>query len=234
MNNETVLSIHNLKKIYKTGNATLEVLKDITFDVKKGEILAIVGESGCGKTTLLNLIGGIDKADGGKIIIGGKNITAMNEASLASFRCENMGFIFQFHNLLSDFNAVENVMLPVLMKKYDKKAAKVKAEKLLDKVGLSNRATHRLGELSGGEQQRVAIARALVNNPGVLLADEPTGNLDVKTAESVQNLLWDIAEETEQTLIVVTHSRHIAKKADRILVLEGGSGVYAADDWTNE
>lgn len=197
----------------------------MSLQVYKNEILAITGESGSGKTTLLNLIGGIDNITDGIINIAGNNIGKMNEGQLAHFRNSSLGYVFQFHNLLGEFSAVENVMIPSLMLKYNKKEAKQKAEYLLETVGLKDRMDHRIGELSGGEAQRVAIARALINKPSVVLADEPTGNLDKKNAELVRELLWNMTKQSNASLIIVTHSVSIANMADRKLRLEYGENL---------
>ena len=222
--NKLLINIENLKKTY-IGPPKVEVLKSINLKVYKNEILAITGESGSGKTTLLNLIGGIDNITDGNVNIDGNNINKMNEGQLAHFRNSYLGYVFQFHNLLGEFSAIENVMIPSLMLKYDKKLARKKAESLLETVGLKDRIEHRIGELSGGEAQRVAIARALINNPKLILADEPTGNLDKKNAEIVRELLWNMTKKTEASLIIVTHSNSIANLADRKLKLEYGENL---------
>lgn len=222
--NDILINIESLKKTY-IGPPKVEVLKSINLKVCKNEILAITGESGSGKTTLLNLIGGIDTITDGIINIDGNNIHKMNEGQLAHFRNSSLGYVFQFHNLLGEFSAIENVMIPSLMLKYDKKLAREKAENLLETVGLKDRIEHRIGELSGGEAQRVAIARALINNPKLILADEPTGNLDKKNAEIVRELLWDMTKKTKASLIIVTHSNSIANMADRKLKLEYGENL---------
>lgn len=222
--NDILINIESLKKTY-IGPPKVEVLKSINLQVYKNEILAITGESGSGKTTLLNLIGGIDTITDGIINIDGNNIHKMNEGQLAYFRNSSLGYVFQFHNLLGEFSAIENVMIPSLMLKYDKKLAREKAENLLETVGLKDRIEHRIGELSGGEAQRVAIARALINNPKLILADEPTGNLDKKNAEIVRELLWDMTKKTKASLIIVTHSNSIANMADRKLKLEYGENL---------
>ncbi|WP_020005705.1 ABC transporter ATP-binding protein [Brachyspira innocens] len=221
---DVIISIENLKKTY-VGPPKVEVLKSLNLKVYKNEILAITGESGSGKTTLLNLIGGIDNITDGIINIAGNNIGKMNEGQLAHFRNSSLGYVFQFHNLLGEFSAVENVMIPSLMLKYNKKEAKQKAEYLLETVGLKDRMDHRIGELSGGEAQRVAIARALINKPSVVLADEPTGNLDKKNAELVRELLWNMTKQSNASLIIVTHSVSIANMADRKLRLEYGENL---------
>lgn len=221
---DVIINIENLKKTY-VGPPKVEVLKSLNLKVYKNEILAITGESGSGKTTLLNLIGGIDNITDGIINISGNNIGKMNEGQLAHFRNSSLGYVFQFHNLLGEFNALENVMIPSLMLKYNKKEAKQKAEYLLETVGLKDRMDHRIGELSGGEAQRVAIARALINKPSVVLADEPTGNLDKKNAELVRELLWNMTKQSNASLIIVTHSVSIANMADRKLRLEYGENL---------
>ena len=221
---DVIINIENLKKTY-VGPPKVEVLKSLNLKVYKNEILAITGESGSGKTTLLNLIGGIDNITDGIINISGNNIGKMNEGQLAHFRNSSLGYVFQFHNLLGEFNALENVMIPSLMLKYNKKEAKQKAEYLLETVGLKDRMEHRIGELSGGEAQRVAIARALINKPSVVLADEPTGNLDKKNAELVRELLWNMTKQSNASLIIVTHSVSIANMADRKLRLEYGENL---------
>ncbi|CRF32605.1 Lipoprotein-releasing system ATP-binding protein LolD [Brachyspira suanatina] len=223
-NKEVLINIENLKKTY-VGPPKVEVLKSISLKVYKNEILAITGESGSGKTTLLNLIGGIDNITEGSIDILGNNIGKMNEGQLAHFRNSSLGYVFQFHNLLGEFSALENVMIPSLMLKYNKKEARQKAESLLETVGLKDRMEHRIGELSGGEAQRVAIARALINKPSVVLADEPTGNLDKKNAEVVRELLWNMTKQSNASLIIVTHSVSIANMADRKLRLEYGENL---------
>ena len=223
-NKEVLIKIENLKKTY-IGPPKVEVLKSLNLDIYKNEILAITGESGSGKTTLLNLIGGIDDITEGSINIAGNNIGKMNEGQLAHFRNSSLGYVFQFHNLLGEFSAIENVMIPSLMLKYNKKEARQKAEALLETVGLKDRMEHRIGELSGGESQRVAIARALINKPSVVLADEPTGNLDKKNAEMVRELLWNMTKQSNASLIIVTHSQSIADMADRKLRLEYGENL---------
>lgn len=223
-NKEVLINIEKLKKTY-VGPPKVEVLKSISLKVYRNEILAITGESGSGKTTLLNLIGGIDDITEGSIDILGNNIGKMNEGQLAHFRNSSLGYVFQFHNLLGEFSALENVMIPSLMLKYNKKEARQKAESLLETVGLKDRMEHRIGELSGGEAQRVAIARALINKPSVVLADEPTGNLDKKNAEVVRELLWSMTKQSNASLIIVTHSISIANMADRKLRLEYGENL---------
>lgn len=221
---EILIKIENLNKIY--GNETkLHVLKNINLDIYKNEIVAITGESGSGKTTLLNMLSGIDTITTGSITIDNYKIHTMKEEALAQFRNKNLGLIFQFHNLLAEFTAIENVMIPALIESYNKKEAYNKAYDLLTSVGLSERINHKIGELSGGEAARVAIARALVNSPKLILADEPTGNLDKKNALSVQDILWNMVRKYKSSLIIVTHSMDIASMADRKLKLEYGESI---------
>ncbi len=217
-----IIKIRNLFKNYYLTALPLEVLKGINLDIHKSEIIAIVGESGCGKSTLLNLIGGLDSIHRGRIMIANKSISDMSEDELSSFRNSNIGFVFQFHYLLPDFTALENVMLPYLANKFKLKSAKEKAMALLKEVKLENRANHKPNELSGGEQQRVAVARALINDPMIMLADEPTGNLDEKTTQEIQSLLWDIREYHKITIVLVTHNADISNKADRKVRLAYG------------
>lgn len=222
-----IIVIKNLVKTYKT-ETDVRVLQGIDLSIKRESIVSITGESGSGKTTLLNLIGGIDKITSGEIFVEDKAIHKMNESELARFRNTGVGYIFQFHNLLNEFTSLENVMIPFLIKRYDKRAALKKAEELLKEVGLSERLHHKIGEISGGEAQRVAIARALINEPSVILADEPTGNLDKKNALMVRELLWRLTKERKSTLIIVTHSNTIAKAADRMMRIEDGARLIEA------
>lgn len=222
MSDTMILEVNGLEKTY-AGPPPVAVISGLSFSVKEGEILAIVGESGSGKTTLLNLIAGIDSISGGTVRVKGNDVHAMGEGALSRYRTETIGYVFQFHNLLNEFNALENVMIPSLIRRYDRKHATAQAKSLLGHMGLSEREHHRIGEMSGGEQQRVAIARALVNDPAIVLADEPTGNLDKKNALIVADMLWNIMRERNKTLIIVTHSREIAERADRIMDLSGGN-----------
>lgn len=210
----SILEVKNVHKLYKTEGESLEVLQDISFELKSGESLIITGESGCGKSTLLNIIGGLDSATSGEIISCGYNITGMSEAHLTDYRKKSIGFIFQFHYLLKDFSALENLMLPLLINGESKKNAKEHALKLIDDVGLFNRKTHFPSQLSGGERQRVAIARALANSPKIILADEPTGNLDERNSKLIQELLFKLVEEYNKSLILVTHDATIKDKGN--------------------
>jgi lipoprotein-releasing system ATP-binding protein len=219
------IQVQQLFKSYGNGAKRVEVLKgaDVTFS--QGEKAAIVGASGVGKTTLLHILGTLDRPTAGKVLYEGKDIYAMNERDLALFRNREIGFVFQFHHLLPEFNALENTMMPCLIQGMPKKESASRAEAILTLVGLKERLTHKPGELSGGEQQRVAVARALVLGPKVLLADEPTGNLDTKTGESVFDLLRELNEIKGITLIVVTHNIKLAEKLSRQIQLVDGKAL---------
>lgn len=221
MNN--IVQIRNLYKSYKSGlKDELRVLIDLDLDVRENEILVIVGDSGCGKSTLLNLIGCIDKPNCGEIIINGKAVMEMNDKQLAYFRNKNIGFVFQAHHLISDFTALENIMMPMLLSNVNFNDAKKKSLKLLKLLNLEDRAFHKPGELSGGECQRVALLRALANQPAIVLADEPTGNLDKTNAILVQDLFLKLNRKFNQTFIIVTHNERFSSIADRVLRLSDG------------
>lgn len=223
MNSNPILRAVNIQKRYRTGRSDyLEVLKGIDLTVSEGEIVAVVGPSGVGKSTLLHIIGILDRPDEGTVEIDGVNVSSFDEAKLATIRNQTAGFIFQAHHLLPEFSALENVMMPGLISGEGKAQLKGPALQLLREVGLEDRAEHRPMELSGGEQQRIAVARALINRPRLLLADEPSGNLDVHTAESLHTLLWDLSRQHKQTLIIVTHNHALARRADRIVELYDG------------
>lgn len=200
----------------------LQVLKGINAFINKGEVVAIVGASGAGKTTLLQIVGTLDKPDTGKIIINNTDVTALSAKKLAAFRNKYIGFIFQFHQLLPEFTAIENVCMPALIGNTNKAVAEQRAKHLLSYLGLSDRANHKPSQLSGGEQQRVAVARALINNPDVVFADEPSGNLDSKNADELHNLFFQLRNEFNQTFIIVTHNEQLANRADRKLVMKDG------------
>jgi lipoprotein-releasing system ATP-binding protein len=209
------------KGIYKNyGN--LAILKGIDLEVKTGEIVCIVGSSGAGKTTLLQILGTLDQADSGEIIIDGDNLSELNGEKLARFRNEKLGFIFQFHQLLPEFTALENVMIPALIGKKNKTESEQRAAELLKFLGLGERLEHKPAELSGGEQQRVAVARALMNKPAIIMADEPSGNLDSANAKDLHALFFKLKEELGQTFIIVTHNPELAKLADRCLEMKDG------------
>lgn len=217
-----LLEIKSLYKNYSTEAEVLHILNGIDLTLKKGECVAITGESGSGKSTFLNMIGGLDSVTSGNIYFEGVDITQLDETELTYFRNKKIGFIFQSHYLLEEFNTIENVMIPYLIHSFDKKKAYKKGEELLDFVGLSHRLKHFPSQLSGGEKQRVAIARAFINDPALILADEPTGNLDEANADKVLNLLFNIVKEKNSSFIIVTHSLHIAEKTDRRYKLENG------------
>ncbi len=220
--NNPIIEVKDLYKTYYNGNIPLEVLRGIDLTVDKGEIVSIVGESGCGKSTFLNVVGGLDSTTSGQILINQERIDEMSENDLSYFRNRNIGFVFQFHHLLPDFTAIENVMLPYLTHQFDRKKASQLAMEILHQVKLDKRADHRPNQLSGGEQQRIAIARAIINNPGIIFADEPTGNLDEKTSHEIQELLWNLREKFQLTILLVTHNKQIAEQADRKVTLSYG------------
>ena len=214
-----MIKVSNIEKSF----GDLKVLRGVSLEVEKGEIVSIVGASGAGKTTLLQIIGTLLPADGGEIEINGTKLFALNEKRTAEFRNRHIGFVFQFHNLLPEFSALENVMMPALIGGAKRKEAKQRALELLSAVGLSERAEHKPTQLSGGEQQRVAIARALMNKPSVLLADEPTGNLDTHNRDEIQRLLFEVREKFGQTIVMVTHDERLAEMADRKIVMSDGA-----------
>ena len=214
-----MIKVSNIEKSF----GDLKVLRGVSLEVKKGEIVSIVGASGAGKTTLLQIIGTLLPADGGEVEINGTKLFALNEKRTAEFRNRHIGLVFQFHNLLPEFSALENVMMPALIGGAKRKEAKQRALELLSAVGLSERAEHKPAQLSGGEQQRVAIARALMNRPSVLLADEPTGNLDTHNRDEIQRLLFEVREKFGQTIVMVTHDERLAEMADRKIVMSDGA-----------
>lgn len=209
------------KKIFKKYN-NLEILKGIDVEISEGEIVSIVGSSGAGKTTLLTILGTLDRPTSGELTIAGTNVHSLNDTKLATFRNLNIGFVFQFHHLLPEFNALENICIPALIAKTNKKEAEKKAEELLEYLGLSSRKLHKPSELSGGEQQRVAVARALINSPKVVFADEPSGNLDSTTAKELHQLFFDLRKAYNQTFVIVTHNSELANMADRKLEMKDG------------
>jgi lipoprotein-releasing system ATP-binding protein len=201
---------------------SLEVLKGIDITINKGEVVSIVGASGAGKTTLLTILGTLDLPDQGQLEINNQNIMQLDSGKLSAFRNEHIGFVFQFHHLLPEFTALENVCMPALIKGTPKKEADQRAQQLLDRLGLSDRMQHKPSELSGGEQQRVAVARALMNEPAVVFADEPSGNLDSSTAKELHELFFALRDEMQQTFVIVTHNEQLANMADRKLVMKDG------------
>jgi lipoprotein-releasing system ATP-binding protein len=201
---------------------SLEVLKGIDITINKGEVVSIVGASGAGKTTLLTILGTLDLPDQGQLEINSQNIMQLDSGKLSAFRNEHIGFVFQFHHLLPEFTALENVCMPALIKGTSKKEAEQRAQQLLERLGLSGRVHHKPSELSGGEQQRVAVARALMNEPAVVFADEPSGNLDSSTAKELHELFFTLRDEMQQTFVIVTHNEQLADMADRKLVMKDG------------
>lgn len=219
---EIVLHCHELVKKYHQGRQDLSILKGIGFSINKGESVAIVGASGSGKSTLLNLLGGLDRSTSGYVELLDQRYENLKEPQLAALRNKELGFVYQFHHLLTEFDALENVAMPLLIRGMPAKAAKLQAEKILEKVGLRDRLYHRPSELSGGERQRVAIARALVANPSCVLMDEPTGNLDEKTAVHIQQLLQQLNTDLGICFVLVTHDKQIARQQQRIFSLHDG------------
>lgn len=200
----------------------LEILKGVDLTVAKGEIVTILGASGAGKSTLLHIVGTLDKSDTGQVVIDGINVSSLSASKLSAFRNHRLGFIFQFHHLLPEFTALENVCIPAFIAKKGKKESQVRALELLDLLGLSSRAEHKPSELSGGEQQRVAVARALINNPALILADEPSGNLDSENALSLHSLFKDLRDQFNQTFIIVTHNEELGEMSDRKVFMKDG------------
>ncbi len=209
------------KGIFKKYDS-LQVLKGIDLEIKRGEIVSIVGASGAGKSTLLHILGTLDSADQGKLTIAGVEISSLKDKKIAQFRNQKIGFVFQAHHLLPEFTALENVMMPALISGLSKPVALKKAITLLDQLGISNRGEHRPSELSGGEQQRVAVARALINSPAVIFADEPSGNLDSASAQSLHKLFFELRASLNQTFVIVTHNNELAAMADRKLTIKDG------------
>ncbi len=225
MNKPVIIEAQQVKKIYRNGHLRVEALKDINMAVEVGEMVAIMGPSGCGKTTLLNCLSGLDTIDEGNIFIQGDNLRDLSDSERTAYRARHMGFIFQDFNLLPVLSAVENVELPLLVSKVPRKKARQRALEMLDRVGLADRARHRPAELSGGQRQRVTIARALTNDPAIVWADEPTGNLDSETAQDILELLYRLNREHGQTLVVVTHDREVSKQANRVITMRDGQIV---------
>jgi lipoprotein-releasing system ATP-binding protein len=221
----SLLSVQGLHKSFTEGGSEIHVLRGLDLELAEGERLAIVGESGVGKSTLLHILGTLDRPTGGTLLYRGKQIPLGDETALCQFRNREIGFVFQFHYLLPDFSALENVMLPALIQGMDRARARAGGEQLLEKVGLKDRMSHRPGKLSGGEQQRVAVARAVILKPSLVLADEPTGSLDLRIGEEIQDLLFRLNEEDKIGLVVATHNRQFARKIGRCAELVAGKLV---------
>lgn len=219
---DVVMSVRDIKKTFVEGGQPLHILRGGGFDLHRGEIIAMVGQSGSGKSTMLQCVGLLDKPTGGSIVIDGASMQKMDEDMRTKIRRNKIGFVYQKHNLLSDFSALENVMLPMLANGIEENLAQARAYKLLKMTNVAHRASHLPGEMSGGEQQRTAVARALANNPDILLADEPTGSLDPQHAGAVFDLLLDIVRKNKMAMLFVTHDMNLAQKADRIITIKNG------------
>lgn len=232
MNNseDALIEMVEVCKSFTTNGSRVDVLKGVNLRVHAGEMIAIVGASGVGKSTLLHVMGGLERPDSGEVLYGGENIFGFDDPGLARFRNETIGFVFQFHHLLSEFNALENVMMPALINRMNREEACGRAEAVLTRVGLKDRVTHAVGELSGGEQQRVAVARSLIMEPSILLADEPTGNLDPKTGETIHDLLIALNREDGLTGVIVTHNIQLAEKLFRKMTLVDGKARPILED----
>ena len=218
----SILNARDIRKSFVTGKNQLNVLKDINLEINRGELVMLVGASGAGKSTLLSILGGLSRPTQGKVLISNEDIYALNDDKLADLRNRRMGFVFQFHHLLPEFTALENVMIPALMAGVNTKDASEKAKKTLITIGLGGRLTHRPNELSGGEQQRVAIARALINDPDIIFADEPTGNLDKQNAEIIHKIILDFNKSFKQTFVIVTHNDALTAYGNRVIVIDDG------------
>lgn len=225
MESRAIIEIRNIEKIYGFGRSALRVLKGVSLDIMQGEVVSIVGPSGAGKSTLLNLMGCLDSFQGGTMHIKGKDVTALSVEDLSGFRNLHIGFIFQSHNLLPEFSAIENIMLPLLIRRVGMKKARSEAARLLEQFNLAERAHHKPAELSGGECQRVAVARAIVGNPDILLADEPTGNLDSENSRMLTDMLLELGSAGGMTIVIVTHDRDIAQRTGRTVTLIDGALV---------
>ncbi len=223
--NTAILTGENIRKTFlgKNGNGRLTVLNDLSISIEKGTAVSVVGASGSGKSTLLHILGGLDRPDSGRVIWNNRQMYEMNQKELAAFRNRNLGFVFQFHHLLPEFNALENVMMPLLISDTDFDEARTKAKQMLERFGIADRADHRPTELSGGEQQRVAMSRALINNPDLILADEPTGNLDEENTEIMLDMLFDLQNTEDVSMLLITHEKEIAKRTDKIYELHKGT-----------
>ena len=222
MAQDILLEAKNLVKDYKEGKIVTSVLKGVNLSIQENELVSVVGSSGSGKSTLLHILGTLDTQTSGEVLFRGEDLSKLSQKKLSKFRSKNLGFVYQFHHLLSDFTAYENVAIPLMINNCNKKEIDERVKYCLDKVGLYNRAKHKSSELSGGERQRIAIARAIVNNPSLILADEPTGNLDHKTAMNVFDLLLELREQNKCSLVVVTHDNELASRFDRKIMMKDG------------
>ncbi len=220
-----ILKAANLFKYFRKGQETIKVLNDVSLSINHNEITMIIGASGAGKSTLLHILSGLDKPDSGEVIIDSKNIFNFSESEVSNFRNKSIGFVYQFHHLLPEFTAIENVAIALMINGTPKKEALNKSLEILKLVGLENRSNHQPAELSGGEQQRVAIARALVNNPKIIFADEPTGNLDSKNSDMIHQLFLELRSKLDITLLIVTHNPELVKLADRVLEMKDGNVI---------
>ncbi len=219
---QTVLTAREVHRTFKTPENTLHVLKGVSMEVSRGEVVAVTGESGVGKSTLLHILGGLDRPTDGDVSFGNESLSGKTEKQLARFRTKKVGFVFQSHYLLKDFSALENVMVPMILDGQTQSAAREKGELLLAKIGLIDRRSHRPTQLSGGEQQRVAVARALANDPEIVLADEPSGNLDTATGRKLHDLLFGLSDDRSMTFLIATHNQELAKRSDRWYILADG------------
>ena len=229
MQDKSMIQLHNITKSF----GSLQVLRAIDLQVNRGEMVAIVGPSGAGKTTLLQIMGTLDNPDQGEVIIDGENVSRLSASKLAHFRNRNIGFVFQFHQLLPEFTAQENVMIPALIGGVGKKEARQRAQELLDFMGLADRAEHKPSQLSGGEKQRVAVARALANHPAVVFADEPSGSLDTHNKEELHRLFFDLRDRMGQTFVIVTHDERLARQTDRTIHMLDGNITVPAKQQTH-
>lgn len=221
-----VLEARHIQKQFNDGKSSIEVIKDLSIKVHAGEFVSIVGASGSGKSTLLHILGGLDLPSQGEVLLNGERFDHLSEAERGYLRNQHLGFVYQFHHLLPEFTALENVAMPLMLRAdADYKKVKLQAEKLLDRVGLSHRLSHTPGELSGGERQRVALARALVTKPKLMMADEPTGNLDRKTAQQIFVLLKELQQELQMAMLIVTHDEQLARAADQTLLMQDGMWI---------
>lgn len=223
MNGDAIIGLENVEKIYGFGNNAFRVLKNISLSVNAGEIVSVVGPSGAGKSTLMNIIGCLDGFESGRLAVGGRDVTNHSVETLSDFRNRHIGFIFQLHNLLPEFTAVENVMMPLLIRREGRRSARKKAMELIARFGLAERASHKPSEMSGGECQRIAVARAIAGDPSIILADEPTGSLDSENSSRLTRILFDIGRDRGTTIVIVTHSPQIAQMTERTITLVDGA-----------